>query len=56
MDEIAKEYDVIVLGTGMSLSSNPAMWGCCPALSRLVPDEAITWSRLLLTVLARQQV
>lgn len=27
MDEIAKEYDVIVLGTGMSCCSNPAMWG-----------------------------
>lgn len=27
MDEIAKEYDVIVLGTGPSAFLNPAMWG-----------------------------
>lgn len=27
MDEIAKEYDVIVLGTGMSAVLDPAMWG-----------------------------
>lgn len=48
MDEIAKEYDVIVLGTGMSAVLNPAMWGSVLLLSRGVPcDEAIALTVML---------
>lgn len=55
MDEIAKEYDVIVLGTGMSAVLNPAMWGSsalAPRGARFLRHEAIA----LIVMLGRGSV
>lgn len=67
MDEIAKEYDVIVLGTGMFhviRVSNPAMWGSLP-WPLLKPSPTANRPRLVflaaavtmrLTLVTRRQV
>lgn len=61
MDEIAKEYDVIVLGTGTSALPNPAMWGSTraskPGLRRSYRiDRYAGLCSILLTVVGLSQV